>query len=81
MADDTNLDALLVAEILVVVHLARDEGVGTVGNGVVEQEVACTAADGHTADRPLQQLVTHDALNAELTLHKLQEHIGHRRIL
>ncbi len=38
VADDADLNLLLVAEILVIAHLARDEGIGTCLDGCVEQE-------------------------------------------
>ena len=54
VADDADLYLLLIAEILVIVHLARDKGVGTGPQGVVEQEVACPATDSHLTNRSAQ---------------------------
>ena len=38
MADDRYLDALFVAEVFVIMHFARDEGIGSGGNGLRKQE-------------------------------------------
>ena len=73
VADDANLDFLFVVEEDVVVHLARDEGIGTLAHGIVQQEVAGTTADGHRLDGALQQFVTHGALDAELSLDQFDE--------
>ena len=51
--DDADLDLLFVSEILVIVHLASDEGVGPLCDGLVEHEVPCPTADGHLPYRPL----------------------------
>ena len=73
VADDTDLNLLLVAEVLMIVHLTRDEGVGSGFHGIVEQEVAGTATESHTAHRTLQQLVGHRTGNAKRRLHRLYE--------
>ena len=69
VADDADLDLLLVAEILVVVHFACQEGIGSQTDGFVKQEVAGTAADGHFPDRAVQQLVAHGAFGLHLFFH------------
>ena len=70
MANDANLNLLLVAEILVIVHLARDEGVSTLTHSLRQQEVASTATDGHLTNGTLQQFVTHSTLDVELAFDK-----------
>ena len=76
VADDTDLYLLLIAEVLVVVHLAGDEGIGAGLDGLVEQEVARTATECHTADRALEQLVGHGARHAERLLHLGDKGLG-----
>ena len=73
VADDTDLNLLVVAEILVVVHLAGHEGIGTGCDGVGQEEVACSTAERHLGKRPLQQLVGHNALHAKLPLEQADE--------
>ena len=69
MANDTDLDALFVAKILVVVHLARDKGVGAKTDSVRQQEVTSAATERHLLDRASQQFVAQCALHAELSFH------------
>ena len=73
MPQHGNLDFLLAAEVLVVVHLSRHEGVRALGDGLVEQEVARPSADDDLAHRALQQIIVHQALHMEHGLHPLQE--------
>ena len=70
MANDANLNLLLVAEILVIVHLTRDEGVSTLAHRLRQQEVASTTTDGHLTNGTLQQFVTHGTLDVELFFDK-----------
>ena len=53
MADDTYLNALFIAEVLVIVHLARYEGVSTLTESIEQQEVTSSATDGHTLNGTL----------------------------
>ena len=77
VTDDTDLNLLVVAEILVVVHLAGHEGIGTGCDGVGQEKVACSTAERHLGKRPLQQLVGHNALHAKLPLEQADE-VGSR---
>ena len=76
MAYDAYLYFLLVAEVLVVVHLARDEGIAPAADGIVQQEVAGTATDGHFRYGSLQQLVAVGAGHAKGLLDLLHEAAG-----
>ena len=42
---------LFVAEVLMIVHLACDKRIGLIFHGLVEQEIARSATDGHTLNR------------------------------
>ena len=80
VADDAYLDALFIAEVLVVVHLASNEGVGTQRHSVGQQEIACTTTKGYLADRAFKQLVTLGTLHAELLFHQFNKgSCRHRR--
>jgi hypothetical protein len=80
MADDTYLNALFIAEVLVIVHLARYEGVSTLTESIGQQEVTSSATDGHTLDGTLQQFVTLGALNLKPALYKLHKLSGSHRL-
>ena len=80
VTDDAYLDALLVAEVLMVVHLARNEHVGTLLHGIVKQEVASTTAKGYLTNRALQQLVALRALHAELLFQQFDEVASSHRL-
>lgn len=69
MTDDTDLDFLLVPEILMIVHLARNEGIGTSLDGIGQQERARTATKCHLADGAAQQFIGVSAAHAEALLH------------
>ena len=70
MADDADLDFLLMAEELMIVHFARNESISTSRDGSIQQERARTTTERHLSDRPAQQLV---ALHA-FRLETLSEH-------
>ena len=76
VSDDTNLYFLLVAEILVVVHLAGDESVGSFGYGRVEQEVAGSATKSHRLDGTAQELVAHHTLHTESLAQQRHQVVG-----
>ena len=80
MADDTYLDALFIAEVLVIVHFARYECISPVTESVWQQEVTSSATDGHTLDGTLEQLVTLGALNLKPALYKLHKLSGSHRL-
>ena len=73
VTNDADLNLLFVAEILVVMHLAREKGVSTLTQGVWQQEVTSTATECHLTDGTLQQLVTHGTLHVELALHQFHK--------
>ena len=76
MADDADLNLLFVAEILVIAHLARDEGIGTCLDGCVEQESTCSTAECHLPDRTSKQLVALHALHAKPLLEHQHQVVG-----
>ena len=57
VSHNADLQLLFVAEILVIVHLAREESVGTSLDGVRQHEVASSATQRHAAYLSRQQLV------------------------
>ena len=81
MADDTDLYALLIAEILVIVHLACDESIGSSGYSLVEQEIPCPATDGHLGYLMAQQFITQGTLHIEGILYSLHEVARHLWLL
>ena len=76
MTYDTYLDLLLVAEILMIVHLAGDKSVGTRLQGLVEQEISCPTTDGNLADRTAQQLIAQAGGNANKAFRDLATQNG-----
>ena len=42
---------LFVTEVLMIVHLASDKRIGLIFHGLVKQEIARSATDGHTLNR------------------------------
>ena len=76
MADDADLNLLLVAEILVITHLARNEGIGTRLDGCVEQESTCSTTECHLPDRTAKQLVALHALHAKPLLEHQHQVVG-----
>lgn len=69
VSNDTDLNALFIAKVLMIVHLTRDEGVSTKTDSVRQQKVASTTAECHLPDGALQQFVTQYAFHAELSFH------------
>ena len=80
MSDDADLYLLFVAEILVIMHLTCDKGIGSSLHSVIEQEIACTTTDRHLPDRALQKLITSGALHLKGLLHQNYEIIGCHRL-
>ena len=76
VTNDTNLQALLVAKILVVMHLTRYKGISTLTKCIVQQKIASTTTDGYLADRTAQQFVTLSTLNIKLALQQQNEIIS-----
>ena len=76
MPDNTYLDALLVAEVLVIVHLACNEGISALMQSIIEQEVASTTTERYLLDGTTQQLVTQRTLHTELAFYHENEVIG-----
>ena len=60
-------------EINMIVHLTCNKGICTFADSIVQQEVACSATDGHTLNRTLQQFVALCTLYTKLTLDQLDE--------
>ena len=73
MADDGYLYLLFVAEVVVIVHLPRHEGIGPCPDGIAQEESPCSPTDGDAPDGALQQLVGHDAGHVELTFQQRHE--------
>ena len=76
VADDADLNLLLMTEILVIAHFARDEGIGSCRNGIAQQERTRTAAERHLADRATQELVALHALHAETLAQEQHQVVG-----
>ena len=66
MPDNADLNLLFRTKVLMIVHLASDKGIGTLTDGVRQQEIACSATNSHLADRSLQQFVALGTLTVEL---------------
>ena len=79
VSDDGNLDFLLMAEILVITHLARHKGIGPAMNGFAKTERTGTAAKSYLTDGALQQLVGHHAFHAKRALQHLNKIAGSHR--
>jgi len=79
VSDDGNLDFLLMAEILVITHLARHESIGPAANGLTKTERTGTAAKSYLTDGALQQFVGHHAFHAKRALQHLDEIGGSHR--
>ena len=73
MPEHANLYLSVVAEVLMIVHLARKEGIGTGTQSLIQQEVPCPTANGDAFHGTGQQFVVHQALHSEGLLHPLQE--------
>ena len=57
MTDDADLDFLLMAEELMIVHFTRNESISTSRDGSIQQKRTRPATKRHLSDRPAQQLV------------------------
>ena len=73
MTKHANLYLSLVAEVLMIVHLACQERICSDSQGLIQKEVPCSTANGNTLYRTSQQLIVHHALHSESLLHSLQE--------
>ena len=73
MPEHAYLYLTVVAEVLMVVHLTRQESIGTSPKGFFQQEVPCPAADGDALNGTGQQFVVHQALHTESLFRPLQE--------
>jgi len=49
-----DLDFLFITEILVIMHLTCDEGISTLADSLVQQEITSPAAYGYTLNRTAQ---------------------------
>ena len=76
-----NLNLLFVSEELVIVHLARNESVGTRLNRPAQQERAGSAAYRHPADVAFQQLVGLHALYVEAAFQHPDKLLCRHRLL
>ena len=76
VADDTDLNLLLMTEILVIAHLARNEGIGSRRNGIAQQKRTRTAAERHLADRATQELVALHAFHSKTLPEQQYQVIG-----
>ena len=65
MSDDTNLNLLLMPEELMIVHFARNKGIGPCRNGRIKQERPCPSTESHLLYRAAKQLVALHALHVE----------------
>ncbi len=79
MAYHRYLYLLLASEILMVVHLARHEGINAGIHCVVKKERTRATADCHGAYRAAQQLICLHTLYAEHTLKQDDEVVGSKR--
>ncbi len=68
MADDGNLDFLFMAKILMVVHLARDERIGTCRDGITQQERTGSATERNLTDVTGKELIMLHAFHMEYVL-------------
>ncbi len=75
----TYLYLLFVTEIFVVVHLSRDESIGSGPYGSRQQKRASPTAEGNFSDRTSQQLVTLHTLHTETLTQHQYEVIGGNR--
>ena len=69
MANHTDLDALFIAKVLVIMHLASNEGVSAKADSIRQQEVASATTKCHLTNGASQQFVTQCALHAKLSFH------------
>ena len=73
VSENAYLYLSVVSEILMIVHFARQESVCPSLQSLVQKEISCSTTNGDTLDGTRQQLIVHQALNAENLLHSLQE--------
>ena len=79
VSDDGNLDFLLMAEILVITHLARHEGIGSAADGFTKTERSGTAAKSYLTDGTLQQFIGHHTFHIKRALQHLNKIAGSHR--
>ena len=63
--DDADLNLLIMPEILVIAHLARDESIGTSRYRIAQQERTRPATERHLPDRSAQDLVALPSLHSK----------------
>ena len=76
VTDDAYLQLLFMSGIKMVVHLAGDECVGSLGYCLLQKEVASSAANGHLADVAFKWLVAQGSVNAECFLHHINKSVS-----
>ena len=80
MANDGNLYFLLMAEILMIVHLACDKGVCSLCNCLRQEERACASADGNGLDGTAQKLIALHTLDIKRALQHQHKVVGGKRL-
>ena len=80
MPHDGNLQLLIVAEVLMIVHLPCQESIGFLVERLFEHEIARPSAKYDFAHRTLQQLIVHQAFNMEYGLDALEKLQGILRL-
>lgn len=80
VANDSNLNLLVVAKVLVIVHLTRHKGIGTLSDGLIEQEVAGSTTERHLSYRAAQQLVGHDIFHVKRPFQHDDQVVGSNRL-
>ena len=80
MPHDGNLQLLIVAEVLMVVHLPCQESIGFLIERLFKHEIARPSAKHDFAHRTLQQFIVHQALDMEYGLDALEEFQGILRL-
>ena len=68
-----NQQLALMPEVIVVAHLAGEESICSLSNGVRQQEATCTTTQSHTAYLAATKLVMTYALNAKQHLHTMEK--------
>ena len=76
VTDDADLNLLIMPEILVIAHLARDESIGTSRYRIAQQERTRPATERHLPDRAAQELVALHALHAKTFAQQQHQVVG-----
>ena len=80
VSNHADLNLLLIAKILMIMHLASQESISSSLHSLIEQEVTRPTTDSNFLDGPAQQLVAHHTLSFHLSLHMQHEIVSSHRL-